>query len=350
MTKSKDVKDEESQVKMSEIDLNILIKFIGTFDGSRDALSPFLNNCRNAINLASSSQTDILLKYILSRLQGKAETACAVKEFTKWQQLEEFLKTQFGDVKHYSYLLSDLQECKQGRNESVSQYSLRIESCLAKLLTEINISIPTKKKDELAGRVAAMQDLALNTFTIGLHPQLSTVVRCKDPNTLNEAINFASAEEKILGISNRKHQVSSSNANQQTQYRQNSFNSRSQNQPWNQPGPSNSNFRPQGQPWNQPGPSNSNVLVCRYCKNIGHSIENCRKRQFNNNRRNQNFNFNPRSVNPNFNNSNNRPVHNVNHRDASSAHYDENYHTVYNAPSYPIHNQNENNPANPLNE
>lgn len=78
MTKQREVKEGES-VTMSEIALNVLIEFIGTFDGSRDKLTPFLNNCRNTINLASASQAEVLLKYILSRLEGKAETACAVK-------------------------------------------------------------------------------------------------------------------------------------------------------------------------------------------------------------------------------------------------------------------------------
>lgn len=248
---------------MSEISLNVLIKFVGTFDGSRDKLSPFLNNCRNTINLASPPQIDVLLKYILSRLEGKAETACAIKEFTKWSQLEEFLKCQFGDAKHYAFLLSDLQECRQGRNESVSTFSLR--SCLSKLLTEINISIPTKKKDELSGRVAAMQDLALNVFMIGLQPPLSTVVRCRDPSTLNEAINLATAEEKIVGMTNRRNAIPSTSTNTFEQRRQN-HNTAS---------------------YTRPQRINPNTPICRYCKNLGHTIENCRKRMYNNNNRNQ---------------------------------------------------------------
>lgn len=267
MTNKKEVKSDTEHLNMAEIDLNVLIKFIGTFDGSREKLSPFLNNCRNATNLASAAQTDVLLKYILSRLEGKAETACAIKEFTKWSQLEEFLKTQFGDVKHYAYLLSELQECKQGRNETVSQYSLRVESCLSKLLTEINISIPTKKKDELAGRVAAMQDLALNIFTIGLQPTISTAVRCRDPSTLNEAINLAIAEEKIVGITAR-YANSPSSFNAGTSYQRRPSNTVTYSRPQN-PG--------------QPQPRlNSNAPICRYCKNIGHTIDMCRKREYNN--------------------------------------------------------------------
>lgn len=72
--------------------MNALTKFIGTYEGSQEKLTPSLNHCRNAINLASPYQSDVLLKYILSRLEGKAEAACAIKDFNKWAQLEELLK------------------------------------------------------------------------------------------------------------------------------------------------------------------------------------------------------------------------------------------------------------------
>lgn len=268
MTTSKDTS--------KEIEMNILCKFIGKFDGSRDKLNAYLNNCRNAINLASSSQQDILLKYTLSQLEGRAESACSIKEFETWQQLEEFLKSQFGDRKHYAALLLDLQNCRQSNIETVNQFALRVESCLSKLLAEINISIPTRKKGELAGRVAAMQDLALHTFTSGLNARLSTVVRCRDPETLNEAINFAVSEEKILQTSSR--QPSFNNANSFS--RQSPQRPFQQNKSFVQHGVNVSN-RPNDQ---RPAASTSGPPVCRYCKAIGHTIDVCRKREYNNKR------------------------------------------------------------------
>lgn len=41
-----------------------------------------------------------------------------------------------------------------------------------------------------------MEDLALHHFLMGLHPRLS-IVRCRNPGNLNEAINLAISEEKI---------------------------------------------------------------------------------------------------------------------------------------------------------
>jgi hypothetical protein len=268
-----------------ELDFSVLCKFINKFDGSRDKLNAFINNCRSAIDFASQSQQFIILKYIISQLEGRAETACSIKDFETWEQLEEFLKSQFGERKHYAALLSDLQASRQANSESVNQFALRIESCLSKLLTEINISIPTKKKGELAGRVAAMQDLALHTFVIGLNPQLSTVVRCRDPETLNEAINFATSEEKINQTTLRSRSLPFHNFNQ----------ARTPNRQIPN-GNQNRIFPPHGMNV-APRP---NPLVCRYCKIPGHTIEVCRKRQFNNRFGAQNQNFNQRPT-QNFN-------------------------------------------------
>ncbi|KAL4721260.1 hypothetical protein ACJJTC_000227 [Scirpophaga incertulas] len=66
---------------------------------------------------------------------------------------------------NYAHLLMDLQESRQGPNENVSKFSLKIETCLSQLLTEISIS--TTKQKELVGRTAAMEELALHHYPYG---------------------------------------------------------------------------------------------------------------------------------------------------------------------------------------
>lgn len=248
-----------SQEPPITVDLNILTQFIKKFDGNREQLNPFIINCKNALDLAAPWQKDILFKLILSKLEGKAQIACAIKELENWNQLEEFLKTQFGEKKHYAHLLSELQECKQLHNETANQFGLRVETCLARLISEINISIPTKRKMELSGRVAAMEDLALHTFVTGLNPKIATIVRCRNPENLNTAVNFAVAEEKISDSMSKRMTPSSSN------------NDHNRNR-IPQPRPDAKNF------------NSGSKLFCRYCKTVGHVIENCRKREYNNNR------------------------------------------------------------------
>lgn len=253
------------QEKGETIQISTLFKFIKTFDGSRDKLNSFINNCDNAFELATAEQKKILFKYILSQLEGKAETAVSIKEYESWDQLREFLKTQFGERKHYSHLLTDLQECRQQTSEQVHQFSLRVETCLSKLLTEVTLS--NKKKSELAGRTAAMEELALHTFLLGLKSNISNLVRGKNPSNLNEAINLAISEEKILNsLYKRNSQVS--NYVQKPHY---TF----------RPAINNVNTKPQS---HRPMAQNYQGLFCRYCKAQGHTLEVCKKREYNNNR------------------------------------------------------------------
>lgn len=251
-----------------EMELNTLFKFIKSYDGCRERLSSFIVNCDNAIELASEIQVPILFKYILSQLEGKAEIACSIKEFYNWEQLKQFLKNQFSVRKHYSHLLTELQETKQGQLETVNQFALRIETCLSHLLTEI--SLANYVASEIEGRTAAMEDLALHHFTTGLKPNLSLIVRCKSPRTLNEAVNIAISEERILQTTQRRPPFD--RIQRQGEQKQTMFRTRPNFQNTQTP---NRNTYQNTQTFNR-------NIICRYCKNIGHSIEQCRKREFNN--------------------------------------------------------------------
>lgn len=271
------LKGEPAEPKTEKVTLNVLTKFIKPFNGDRETLPAFLTNCDNAMSLAASDQQPILCKYILSQLEGKAQIACSLKTFDTWSNLKEFLKTNFGEKKHSSHLLIDLQNCRQLPLESVVQYSLRIDACLTRILADIHFSC--NEKNELPGRVAAMEDLALNTFLMGLNPNISSIVRCRNPTNLNDATTCAIEEEKLCKL---------------TQITQRS----SKSYVYNEYGPSPSDSfknRPlihkSYGAQNIPNPAFPNQPInntkqCYYCKSIGHTIRDCRKREYYNQRRN----------------------------------------------------------------
>lgn len=60
----------------------------------------------------------------------------------------------------------DLQNCKQLRNEDVTKYSLKIECILTKIQTNIHYNYKCDK--ELPGRIAAMEEITIYTFMLGL--------------------------------------------------------------------------------------------------------------------------------------------------------------------------------------
>lgn len=261
--------------------INVLCKFINPYEGKRETLTAFLSNCQNALDLALPNQKILLFKFILARLEGKAQIACSNKIFDNFDELKSFLKQNFGERKHYNHLLIDLQSCKQQQNETVAEFALRVESCLTDLQSEIYNSNSLKK--DLSGRIAMTEDLALHAFTLGLHPRLGNNVRCRNPKSLNDAINIALEEEKIQNLlfkSNAKAARckicgKSGHSESECSIKQKRIQARiSYENQWPQP----SSSRPNSD-------SNQQHIFCRYCKAKGHDISQCRKRKYNNERR-----------------------------------------------------------------
>lgn len=263
-------------VLSEQFPINVLCNFISPYKGERETLTAFLTNCQNAIDLASPSQTVLLNKYILSRLEGKAQIACSNKIFEDFNQLKCFLKQNFGERKHYNHLLLDLQSCRQTANETVAQFALRVESCLTDLQSEIYNSESLKK--DISGRIAMTEDLALFTFSLGLHPRLSNNVRCRNPKSLNDAINVALEEEKIQNLLYKtsikpKCRICGKPGHSDAECREKQKRTGPPHAP-SDPQPSTSLH------------NSGSQLFCKYCKNKGHDITQCRKRKYNNERRN----------------------------------------------------------------
>lgn len=269
------LKQESSKSKeMSDkITLSFLTKFVKTYNGDRETLPAFLTNCENAMSLASIDQQTVLCKFVISQLEGKAQVACSLKSFSSWSELKTFLKATFGEKKHATHLLSDLQHCKQSSNEDVTVYSLRVESILTRIQSDIHYSCKNDK--ELPGRIAAMEDLALNTFMLGLNPSISTIVRCKNPSNLNEAIQYAIDEEKLYNLSrsNLRSSKQCSTCNKPGHNSSECFKNKKYNRDpkiYNNSPSSNSDTNAESSP-----------KICNYCKNPGHVIKECRKLQYN---------------------------------------------------------------------
>lgn len=286
--------------KMSDkVTLSFLTKFIKPYKGDRESLPAFLTNCENAISLASTDQQGILCKFILSQLEDKAQLACCLKKFSTWPEIKTFLKSTFGEKKHSTHLLVDLQNCKQMPSEDVMQYSLRIETCLTRMQSDIHYSCDNK--DELVGRLAASEDLARDTFLLGINSNISTIVRSSHPKTLSEAISKAIEEEKIYNLSklgNRTfkqcsichkngHNASDCFKNKlkhtTSSYHTVNFNSRFPKNN-NQNGSDNSQNNLNSNTYQRKFMSNYNPnKICAYCKNQGHLLNECRRLKFKNN-------------------------------------------------------------------
>lgn len=261
--------DDDNNSADTQIYLNILFKFIKEFNGDRTKLVPYLNNVDSAFAIAHPSQKPILLAYVKSQLTGKAETACSNHVFNSWEELKGFLKDMYGDKKHPGHLLIELQNCKQLSNESISQYVFRLETALKNVLTVTQQG--NHPENELSGRLAALNDLALHTFIINTKPEISQMLRSRNINSLNEAINIALEEEKVRLLL-RQQEVGNKfckNCKTPGHYTIHCRKSKQENPTSKGIGKNSYNVQT----------NSSNNKFCKYCKKIGHDITECRKRQ-----------------------------------------------------------------------
>ncbi|CAG9093699.1 unnamed protein product [Plutella xylostella] len=268
--------ESKSEDKMAEkITLSVLTKFIKPYNGDRESLPAFLTNCDNAMSLASPDQQNVLCKYILSQLEGKAQVTCSLKTFESWNELKPFLKSAFGEKKDSTHLLLDMTSCRQFSNEDVTKYSLRIESILTRMQAESHYTCKDDK--EIVGRIASNEELALKTFILGLHnPSISTVVRCRNPKSLDEAVQHAIEEEKLYNSRPKANPYCKSPKQCSLCHKTGHTSSECFSR----------NRKPQQFHNSYNVTTNQNSLSgpkkCHYCKNLGHTIQECRKLQYRN--------------------------------------------------------------------
>nr|XP_022903842.1 probable serine/threonine-protein kinase cdc7 [Onthophagus taurus] len=243
-----------------------------------------------------STRVPINVSVVRSQLQGKC--------YDDWDDLKEILCTVHQDKKHYIQLIEELNTLKQRNSESVASFHERIDKLTSRLLG----SVSYKNLKEQIGKFETIKELAMNRFIHHSKPDISRFLRGQNLDDISEALLRALEEERAINISHSEFRPKSSN-----KYcsfcKKNNHNTKacfrkpkSLNQPinFNSSNPSNSNssnFSNSNYNSNQKlnktnANPNPNAKFCNYCKKNGHTISECRKREYNNKRKQQNNNSN----------------------------------------------------------
>ena len=298
-----------------------------TFDGNRFELGQFLANCNNANQLASDDQKNPLLFYILSRICGKAKEPLSNQSFDNWDELKSSLKILYQDKKHYVQLMEELNNCKQNSKETINEFFQRLETIVSRLIasTQQTCNIPA----EIPGKLKMLNEIALNRFVYHSKPEISQMLRWKDFDSLNSVYSAAVSEERAIAMTRNLNQYCK-NCKTNTHDTRNCFKTKQYTNTTHVL-------------------YTNNQKICRYCKNKGHTIEECRKRQFNNSKTFNNSGGSNQSGNSYYNNQHSQqrqnsypqnPRHNSN--------FQNNYRPSQNNSTFPRNNfyQNHNSSSN----
>ena len=146
--------------------------------------------------------------------------------------------------------MEELSTSRQSVDEAINAYHERIEALQNSLINLCSLA----ESSECSGRIATVKEIALQRFVLYSIPSISSALRRSKPNSLTEALNEATLEEKYLSL--------------QCDFSSTSLASDSYP----------SLHTPPNSHHNVP-PTFSNFKQCKYCKKFGHVIEECQKRQ-----------------------------------------------------------------------
>jgi hypothetical protein len=295
------------------------------FDGKNMPVSQFVSSCIHAKNMISPSAEYGLVQMIKNKLFGPALRVALSGEYNDIESLLTVLKTRFAPVYSTSQLHGELSKVTQHPDESVVDYGSRVSM----ILQQLKSCYQTENPNQAIQFVSSAEGNAVRNFLTGLKTDIYTRIYPRDPITLNHAIESAIKAEtdynehtqrmkitegllqsircnNCLGYGHDTYSCSTINPLAQVThvqwqpktctYCKNSGHVRAECkalQPRILPRnslmnyPRNMNFGDNRiNRFNYNSPRNAG-LICRYCKIPGHSLEQCRKKRYNDNLRAQ---------------------------------------------------------------
>ena len=334
----------EATLSLTEA-LHLIPKYSGETD-----IHPFLSTCDTVIGMVAEAHMPLLIKMITTtKLTGRAFNVTRYRETGNWDVIKQELLNSFEPPYASANLQIELNLIKMGQNETISEYTNRVEGIFQKLCNANSLN----KTDSDARAIREnIKEQALISYINGLTDQLKFEVKTKNPDTLEKAMIVAALAEKDIKTYNEAQEFYNRTRNSNNNNKKNNkyININSNNE-WNRPGSNNNNYRDQnyqssnnnddnrGQlrrnnnnnynnnnrgnyPRNNYNNSNSNnERFCNICSRDGHYASQCKLRQvrqngnnFNNNFSGQNYNRSNNFTRPptNYNNNNNNNYNNNN--------------------------------------
>lgn len=265
---------------VSPIRFKDVIDSIPRYDGHKPPVFQFSKICERAYKLIPPQQEQYLVQLIINKLHGHAYTAIEGMNFSTVASLTYHLKKIFGPNKSLNQYRGELGNLYMLPSEDIFYYIERTKELRSAIMDgEINLYGSLSPQDE--DRID--QDV-LESFINGLPTDLLVRVKLEGQfSNLDSAIASTIQLSKTLEAESRrkKHaypikpnstpRVDFPARNPTTTNLRSNTNNHSTFQ------------RPSNQPFIKPlipgqlGPNSPNAKICKYCKNPGHLIHECRK-------------------------------------------------------------------------
>lgn len=194
---------------------------IPDFDGNENELQFFLESIDSIVNHfyditnADNYQNVIIFRTIISKLKGNAREVINISGCTTINQIKQELIRNFSDPRDETCLSLDLNNLRQGHNESPYQFYDKVRKVLHTISNYL--ALHENDRNTRAFKQNMYNNQALQVFLAGLRNPYGIMVRTKEPQTMLDAINFIKKEDNIRYLQNNSNfQPNSKNFNNQT--------------------------------------------------------------------------------------------------------------------------------------
>ena len=170
------------------------IAILPEFNGKNISVTEFIRECRKAEEFVNPNDKNFFLKIVKSRVTGDARNYLQFKTFNSLEQLLAELKRAFTPTKNMPQLQVDLARIKQGPQDNVAEYGLRVTDILQK----INEIIGNSGSSNVQGLVEEATETATQCFKLGLRPEITVQMAGKLITSFENAVSVAIKSELFI--------------------------------------------------------------------------------------------------------------------------------------------------------
>jgi hypothetical protein len=181
--------------------IKLHVDTVPQYDGNLTTLEIFISSCDHLFNTFGTDPTiaSYLLRVVIGKLTGRAQALVATKtELNSWPLIKRTLRSCFGDQRNIDCLEQDLIFLRPFKNESPLNFGQRIQTVRSQLSAKVN-SLSVLEMSDATKTIYLKQydNMALKTFIRGLTGTLQSIIRLRDPKSLETAMNLVVEEQNF---------------------------------------------------------------------------------------------------------------------------------------------------------
>ena len=139
------------------------LKLVCPFKRDKREVLAFISNVDTAFEVIDPEQTDILYRFVLTRISGEPRTAITHRNLENWEELRAFLKNTYTEKRTLDYHATQLFGARQGKNDSISEWIQNVQKLSSKFR---EAALQDCEEDERVG-IVALADKLRNMFCAG---------------------------------------------------------------------------------------------------------------------------------------------------------------------------------------